>query len=741
MKQLWYRQPAAKWEDSLPLGNGRQGAMVGGDPACDCIQLNEESLWSGLFRDRNNRDSLRCLGEIRRLLFAGETGRAEELARCAMTGTPADETVYQPVGNLNVETRHRNYTRYRRTLDLETAAAEVEYESGGVRFRRTAFLSAPDNVLVLRFTADRPGSVSFRSILSRPGCLDCVTSSDPPDAHSAVMEGGTGILFRTVQSVRTSGGHICKIGDCLVVDGADEAELFVSTVTSFAEADYRAAANETVVRAMEKSYEQLFEVHRDEYREFFRRMELKLGYDASLDALPTDERLNRFRSGESDNGLAALYFDFGRYLLIASSRPDSLLPANLQGIWNKDPDPAWGSKYTININTEMNYWPAESCGLADCGQPLFRHLKRMAAHGRDTARMMYGCRGIAAHHNTDVWGDTAPQDVWMPATFWVMSFPWLCTHIWQHYEYGGDLAFLEEYWPVLRDTALFFTDYLVEDPAGRLVVCPSLSPENSYVHPKTGETAHLCAGCTMDSQILRDLFRICIRASELLGKDGKLAERLKQMLPRLPETAVHSNGTIREWPEEYEETEIGHRHISHLYGLFPSEQITPEDTPELARAARKTLERRLSHGGGHTGWSRAWIINFWARLHDGEKAWENIRLLLERSTLDSLLDSHPPFQIDGNFGGTAGMANMLLQCVGGRAELLPALPKEWKSGSVRGIRGKGSLSFDMAWENGRLTSLSIIAAKPREIDLHLGQARAAVRLHAGRNQIDPAALR
>ena len=740
MKQLWYRQPASDWEDFLPLGNGRQGAMVRGDPAADRIQLNEESLWSGPYRDRNNRDTFRYLGEIRRLLFAGETGKAEELARCAMTGTPYNETAYQPVGNLELETPHKSYADYRRALDLEDATATVEYESYGVRHRRTAFLSAPDNVLVVRFTADRPGSVCFRSKLSRPGCLNYVTDAGPDDTFAACMEGGTGILFRTVQRVRAKGGEIRRIGDYLTVEGADEAELFVTTATSFASEDYRGEADRTVRKAMEKTYGELFEAHRDEYRGYFGRMELKLGCGAALDALPTDERLKRFRAGESDNGLVTLYFDFGRYLLIASSRPDSLLPANLQGIWNDKADPPWGSKYTININTQMNYWPAESCGLADCEQPLFRHMKRMAVHGRDTARVMYHCRGIAAHHNTDVWGDTAPQDVWMPATFWVMSFPWLCTHIWQHYEYSGDRAFLEKYWPILRDTALFFTDYLVEDTKGRLVVCPSLSPENSYVHPKTGETAHLCAGCTMDSQILRDLFRICIRSTELLGMDGELASKLKEMLPRLPETSIHSNGTIREWPEEYEEVEIGHRHISHLYGLFPSEQITPEGTPELTEAARKTLERRLSHGGGHTGWSRAWIINFWARLGDGEKAWENIRLLLERSTRDSLLDTHPPFQIDGNFGAAAGIANMLLQCVGGKTELLPALPKEWASGSVRGIRGKGGLSFDMAWENGRLTSLCIDSGEEKEISVRCGGACRAVRLRAGRNRVNAASL-
>lgn len=740
LKKLWYLHPAGKWDDSLPLGNGKQGAMVVGDPVCDCIQLNEESLWSELYKDRNNRDTYRYLGEIRKLLFEGKTEKAECLARCAMMGTPPTESAYQTVGNLSIETSHRDYADYRRTLDLENAAATVEYRSSGVNYRRTLFFSAPDNVLVIRFTADQPGKISFSSNLSRSGCVDYLKPAGMEDPSGTCMEGGTGIFFRTVQKIRAKGGSVRKIGDYLLAENVDEAELFVSTATSFASADYRAEAVQTVESAFKKSYEELFSAHRDEYAAYFNRVNLKLQYDSSLDSLPTDKRLKRFCSGGSDNGLVTLYFDFGRYLLISSSRPECKLPANLQGVWNKDMTPPWGSKYTININTQMNYWPAESCGLSDCEQPLFRHLKRMAVHGRDTARIMYHCRGIVAHHNTDVWGDTAPQDVWMPATCWVMSFPWLCTHIWKHYEYTEDKDFLKEYWPILHDTALFFVDYLVEDAKGRLVVCPTLSPENSYVHPETGETAHLSAGCTMDSQILRDLFRICIRSSEILETGGELAEKLKEMLPRLPKTEIHSNGTIREWPEEYEEVEVGHRHISHLYGLFPSEQISPESTPELALAARKTLERRLSHGGGHTGWSRAWIINFWARLRDGEKAWENIRLLLEKSTLDSLLDNHPPFQIDGNFGATAGIANMLLQCVGGKIYLLPALPKEWADGSVSGIRGKGNLVFRMEWKNGRLTSLAIASVKEKDVFLCYGKTSVKIWLNTGNNKVDPETL-
>ncbi len=734
MQKLWYAQPAEKWEDGFPLGNGALGAMAGGNPVCDNIQLNEESLWSGLYRDRNNREAPKYLDEIRSLLFQGETARAEELTKFAMTGRPRNETVYQTLGTLCVETNHFTYSGYRRELDLSSAVASVEYDCGGVHYRREMFVSAPDRVFVLRFTADKPHSISMNSSLFRGGFLDYLRPAETDDPEATCMMGGNGISFCAYQKMWASGAPVEKISDFLSVRNADEVLIFLAASTSFRTSGYRVRARKTVERAMTFSYDHLLKRHADDYGTYFGRVRLELEHDKSLDELPTDERLKRFSSGSEDNGLTALYFDFGRYLLISSSR-EGTLPANLQGLWNKDLDPPWGSKYTININTEMNYWPAESCGLPECHMALFHFIKRMAEHGRETAHAMYHCRGIAAHHNTDIWGDTAPQDLYMPATYWVMSFPWLCTHIWQHYEYTGDVAFLREYWPILHDAALFFIDYLVKDPKGRLVVCPTVSPENSYIHPATGQVAHLSAGCTMDSQILRDLFHICIRSSKILQTGGELARKLETMLPLLPQTEVHSNGTIREWPEEYEEVEIGHRHISHLYGLFPSEQITPDGTPELAEAAKKTLERRLSHGGGHTGWSRAWIINFWARLQDGEKAWENIRLLFSRSTLPSLLDNHPPFQIDGNFGATAAIANMLLQCVEGKLLILPALPKEWSCGSISGIRAKGNLSLDIKWENGELTALNVSSSEEKTVVLRYQKSEQKFDLKVGKNAI------
>lgn len=739
MQELHYLYPADKWENDFPLGNGHLGAMAEGNPVCDNIQLNEESLWSGLFRNRNNYDSPKHLEQIRQWLAEGEIKKAEALTRSAMTGQPRNESVYQAMGILCIETEHSGYTDYQRKLDLSSAVASVEYTCDGVRYHRELFISAPQNALVLRFTADHPHSISLSSVLFRDGMLDDLTQSKVDDSEATGMEGGNGILFCAVQKMRASGAPIVKVGDYLSVENADEVELFLSASTSFETPDYKEHAQKTVVHAMQKSYQELLKEHIAEYRPYFNRVRLELNYDSALDQVPTDLRLKQFCSGKQDNGLVALYFDFGRYLLISSSRP-GCLPANLQGLWNKDLIPSWGSKYTININTEMNYWPAESCGLSECHMPLFELMKRMAQHGQDTARIMYHCRGITAHHNTDIWGDTAPQDLWMPATYWVMSFPWLCTHIWQHYEYTEDVDFLREYWPILHDSALFFIDYLVKDSKGRLIVCPTVSPENSYIHPKTGQVAFISAGCTMDSQILRDLFHICIKSSEILHTSKDFADQLLEMLPQLPQTEIHSNGTIKEWSEEYEEVEIGHRHISHLYGLFPSEQITPDTTPKLAEAARKTLERRLSHGGGYTGWSRAWIINFWARLQDGEKAWENIKLLFEKSTLPSLLDNHPPFQIDGNFGATAGICNMLLQCVNGKILLLPALPQEWSKGSIEGIHGKGNLIFNIKWENEKLVFLSITAAMDKSVLLQYKGKEKAVNLKKGRNEISPELL-
>ncbi len=401
-----------------------------------------------------------------------------------------------------------------------------------------------------------------------------------------------------------------------------------------------------------------------------------------------------------------MYFNFGRYLLISCSRPGTL-PATLQGLWNKDMLPPWDCKYTININTEMNYWIAENGNLSECHLPLFDHLKRMLPNGRETARKMYGCRGFVAHHNTDLWGDTAVQDLWVPGSYWVMGAAWLCTHLWTHYEYTGDREFLREYYPVMREAALFFLDFMIEHE-GYLKTCPSVSPENTYILP-SGVRGACGMGVTMDNQILRDLFTQCIKAAGLLGIEDELTAQFDEARSRLVPTQIGSRGQILEWDKEYEEAEPGHRHISHLYGLHPSDQITVDGTPKLAEAARITLEERLSHGGGHTGWSRAWIINHYAKLWDGEKAYENLLALYQRSTLPNLFDNHPPFQIDGNFGGAAGIAEMLVQSTSKRVVLLPAIPKAFVSGRADGLCVRGGAEVDLVWRDGDLEEFTVRA--------------------------------
>lgn len=735
MKKLWYQQPAREWNEALPLGNGRLGAMVYGSTVNETVQLNEESLWSGKYRDRNNEDAPKYRDEIRSLLDKGKIKEAEKLTRYSMTGRPIVETVYQTAGVLDIEVGHNDPKNYTRELDLETAVATIRYEYKGINYKREVFTSAVSNVLVIRFTASQFRAISFSSWMYRDGFLDYLAPVRVDDAHATIMAGGNGIEFSAMQKVITKGGCVRKIGDFLVVDGADEALLLVAITTSFRETSHLEKTTSTLEDASGKSYEQLLQEHIEDYQSYFNRMSLHLAGDPEKDRLPTDVRLEAFVSNPKDNGFINLYFDFGRYLLISSSRPGTL-PANLQGIWNKDLNPAWGSKYTININTEMNYWPAESCNLSDCHLPLFTHLERMYQHGVETAKVMYHARGFVAHHNTDIWGDTAPQDLYMPATYWVMGAAWLCTHIWRHYEYTGDLAFLKEHYYLIHDASLFFVDYLTQDAKGRLMISPTLSPENQYIHPSTGEAAYLSAGCTMDSQILRDLFNICIDSAKLLRQDDDFAQTLTDMLPKLPETEIHANGTIKEWLDEYQEIEIGHRHISHLYGLFPSEQISPFKTPELARAARKTLERRLGNGGGHTGWSRAWIINFWARLLDADQALTNINLLLSKSTLPNLLDNHPPFQIDGNFGATSGIVEMLLQCVDGEIVLLPALPEQWANGHISHVRAKGNVFVSMRWENGKIRDLQLDTTKPKQVDLVYHGKTIHVKCQAGSNRIN-----